>query len=474
MSAFPETGRPCDEVLADVKRQRTRDLQSDGRAFAFVYNAGDEVRALLRDAYLECMGVNALDPTVYPSARTLENALVSGCLDLLRAPPGAVGTATAGGTESVILAVKTARDFARKTRPEVTRPAMLLPLTAHACFHKAGHYLGVEVIPVEVDPGTFRANTDDARAKMTDQVVLVVGSAPSYAHGVVDDIPALAALAQEHNALMHVDACVGGFVLPFLRDLGEEVPPFDFTVPGVTSMSVDLHKYGFAPKGISLLLQRRADLRAAQYYACARWTGYPVVNSTSLGSKSVAALGAAYALIQHLGLEGYRTRARTMWDAAQRLIRVVADTPGLRLLGRPDMNLFAFVPTDGDVFVLADRMTAQGWLVQLTYGFGPSPAHIHLTVDPSNAAWADAFAVDLQAAMVDLPAASEPPPEVVALLDAVGQGELDAGLLMGQLGIADGQLPAESAMIHRLINAASPTAREGLLVLFFGQLYASG
>jgi sphinganine-1-phosphate aldolase len=197
-----------------------------------------------------------------------------------------------------------------------------------------------------------------------------------------------------------------------------------------------------------------------------------VVNSTSLGSKSVAALGAAYALLHHLGRDGYRTRARAMWDATQRLSAVVAATPGLRLLGRADMNLFAFTTTEGDVFVLADRMTARGWHVQLTYGFGPSPAHIHLTLDPGNAARADAFAADLQAAMVDLPPASDPPEEVVQMLDLVGQGHIDAGLLMGQLGIADGQLPGESAMIHRLINAASSEAREGLLVLFFGQLFS--
>lgn len=472
MSRFPETGRPREEVLSDLLGQRARDLQSDGRAFAFVYDAGEEVRGLLRDAYAGCMGINGLDPTVYPSARTLENAVVAAYLELLRAPEGAVGTATAGGTESVMMAVKTARDYARKTRPDVQRPAMLLPVTAHACFHKAGHYLGVEVIPVAVNPLTFRADVEDARAKMTDQVVLVVGSAPSYAHGVIDDIPALAALAQAHGALMHVDACVGGCVLPHLREIGVEVPPFDFTVEGVTSISVDLHKYGFAPKGVSVLLQRRPELRAAQYYACAKWTGYPVVNSTSLGSKSVAALGAAYALLHHLGRDGYRSRARAMWDATQRLSAVVAATPGLRLLGRADMNLFAFTTTEGDVFVLADRMTARGWHVQLTYGFGPSPAHIHLTLDPGNAARADAFAADLQAAMVDLPPASDPPEEVVQMLDLVGQGHIDAGLLMGQLGIADGQLPGESAMIHRLINAASPEAREGLLVLFFGQLFS--
>ena len=160
----------------------------------------------------------------------------------------------------------------RKTRPQIAVPKMLLPVTAHACFHKAAHYLGVEVVVVDVDPVTFRADMTDARAEMSDDVVLVVGSAPSYAHGVIDPIPELATLAAEHGALMHVDACVGGCVLPFLRDSGVAVAPFDFAVPGVTSISLDLHKYGFAPKGISVLLQRRPELRRAQYFACATWT----------------------------------------------------------------------------------------------------------------------------------------------------------------------------------------------------------
>ncbi|HUS63277.1 MAG TPA: aminotransferase class V-fold PLP-dependent enzyme, partial [Kofleriaceae bacterium] len=286
-TAFPETPQKREDILAALSDARARDLAIDGRAFAFIYDAGDEARALAREAFAACMGINGLDPTAYPSARALENAVVKAWLEVLGAPEGAVGTATAGGTESVMLAVKAARDHARRTRPSVTAPAMLLPVTAHACFHKAAHYLGVEVIPVDVDPVTFRADPADARRKMTANVVLVVGSAPSYAHGVIDPIEELAELAAEHGTLMHVDACVGGCVLPFLRDAGARLPAFDLGVPGVTSLSVDLHKYGFAPKGASLLLQNRRELRDAQYYACARWTGYPVVNATTLGSKSL-------------------------------------------------------------------------------------------------------------------------------------------------------------------------------------------
>lgn len=477
-AAFPEEGAPREEVLAALDDTRARDLKSDGTAFAFVYDAGEPLRELAREAFAKCMTINGLDPTVYPSARRIENHVVAACLELLRAPEGAVGTATAGGTESVMLAVKSARDWFRARRPEVTRPKMLLPVTAHACFHKAGHYLDVAIVPVDVDPETMRVDVEDARAKMSEEVILVVGSAPSYAHGVVDDIEALAALATEHGALMHVDACVGGCVLPFLRDSGVDVRPFDFTVEGVTSISLDLHKYGFAPKGVSVLLQRRRELRDAQFYACATWTGYSIVNSTTLGSKSAAAMGAASALMRHLGRAGYRERARHMWEATERLVAAIDAMEGVRVLGRPEMNLFAFTTDGGDVFELADRLTEHGWHVQPTYAFGPSPAHIHLTIDPGNAARVDDLARDLRKCVRDLSPTEAPPAPVVEMLEQLATadddagGGIDAGALMQQLGIADGQLPSRASTIHRLLNAAPPAVRERLLVLFVGELFS--
>jgi len=481
MNAFPQHGLSKDSILSGLADARSRDLTADGRAFAFIYDAGQETRELAREAFASCMSINGLDPTAYPSARAIERGLVKACLALMNAPEGALGTCTSGGTESVMLAVKAARDFARKTRPEVTAPKMLLPVTAHACFHKAAHYLGVEVVSVEVGDD-FRASVADARGKMSRDVILVVGSAPSYAHGVVDPIPELAALAAEHGTLMHVDACVGGLVLPFLREAGVEVPPFDFQVPGVTSVSMDLHKYGFAPKGSSMLLVKSRALRDAHYFACATWTGYTVVNSTTLGSKSLAAAGAALAVVQHLGREGYVTLARAMWSATQHLVGVVEARPELRLLAKPHMNLFAFTTTEGDVFELADRLTARGWHVQPTYGFGNSPAHIHLTLDPSNAPSAARFGADLEASLADLPNRMELPPEALGMLAALegdqdgdGDGDgagLDPAMLMGALGVTDGMLPNQSAHIHRILNAASPALREKLVVLFVGELFA--
>lgn len=473
--SFPQQGRPAAEVLAALTDHKARDLKSDGRAFAFVYDAGQEVRELAREAFAACMTINGLDPTVYPSARKLENQVVGACLDLLQAPEGAVGTATAGGTESVMLAVKSARDF----RKDVKNPKMLLPETAHACFHKAAHYFGVEVVVVDVDAETFRADPADARAKMSDDVILVVGSAPSYAHGVIDPIEQLARLAQENNCLMHVDACVGGCVLPFMRDNGADLPAFDFAVEGVTSISLDLHKYGFAPKGISILLQRRRELRDAQYFACAKWSGYAIVNATTLGSKSVAAMGAAYALMHHLGRAGYQERAKLMWDATKKLVEKIDAIDGLTVLGSPQMNLFAFTTTGddpGDVFELADRLTELGWHVQPTYAYGKSPAHIHLTLDPGNAAKVDALAADIEKCTQDLPSTQPAPEGVLMLLQQLAgggdsAGGIDTGMLMAQLGVADGQLPKRAGTIHRLLNAAPPAVREQLLILFVGELF---
>lgn len=272
---------------------------------------------------------------------------------------------------------------------------------------------------------------------------------------------------------MHVDACVGGLILPFMRENGEELPAFDFGVEGVTSISADLHKYGFAPKGVSVILQRRRDLRDAQYYACANWSGYAIVNATTLGSKSVAAMGAASAVIHWLGREGYRERVAKMWDATKKVVAAIDGIDELEMVGRPDTNLLAFKTKSGDLFELADRLEESGWHVQPTYSFGRSPAHIHLTLDPGNADNAGRFIEDLKKSVKDLPEAQEPPAAIVQMLSALtgaGQG-VDAAELMTMLGITDGRLPERAAGIHRILEAAPPPVREQLLILFVGELF---
>ncbi len=471
---FMEQGLSDEEIFSQLDAMTADDIPNDGSAFAFVYDAGKEAKEVARRAFAKCMTGNGLDPTAYPSARRLENDVVAAALSHLRAPEGAVGTATAGGTESVVLSVKAARDYARKTRPEVTAPEMLVPETAHACFHKGAHYLGVKLVPVAVDPNTMRPSVEDMRAKINANTILLVASAPSYAHGVIDPIEEVGALALEHDLLFHVDACIGGWVLPFQRELGIEQPEFDFTVPGVTSISVDLHKYAFAPKGISVLAHRKPELRDAQYFTCAHWTGYSVINTTTLGSKSLASLAAAWAVLRHLGRAGYREIFGRMYEAKKQLVEGVEAIDGLHVVGNPAMGLIAVV-ADKDLFTLADRMTAKGWHLQPTYKFGSSPTHIHFGIDASNTHRVGALLADLREAAVDLPDPIEAPEPVVQMIEMMAQGaggDLDAGMMMRELGIVDGKLPAEQAMIHRLLDAASPKAREALLVKFFGELFS--
>lgn len=474
---FNDKGQSDDQIFGRLDEMTKSDLPADGRAFAFIYNAGARAKEVASRAFEQCMSGNGLDPTVYPSARLLENELVGMTLEHLRAPEGAVGTVTAGGTESVVLSIKTARDYARKHRPEVTKPQMLVPETAHSCFHKGAHYFDVELVPVAVDPKTMRADVEDMKSKITDQTILLVGSAPSYAHGVVDPIEEIGALAQEHNLLLHVDACIGGWVLPFQRELGVDVPKFDFAdVPGVTSISVDLHKYAFAPKGVSVLLHRNQKIRESQYFTCAKWSGYCVINTTTLGSKSLAPMGAAWAVMRHLGRDGYRNLVKEMWDASQKFIAAIDDIDGLSVVSNPNMGLVAVVG-DGDLFVLADRMAKKGWHLQPTYHFGASPTHIHFGFDPSSAPRVDEMLADLRECAKDLPEPTEAPEPVVQLLEMLASGgaddALDVGAVMHELGIVDGKLPEEQAMIHRLIDAGSPDAREALLNKFFGALFAN-
>jgi len=470
---FPQTPLDEDSIFATLRQMRSDDLQENGRAFAFAYDAGEETKSISRRAFAMCMDGNGLDPTTYPSARRLENDVVAIALEHLRAPEGAVGAATSGGTESVMLSVKTARDFAKQKHPSLVEPEMLVPETAHASFHKAAHYFGVRLVSVEVNPETMRASIDDYRAKISDRTILLVASAPSYTHGVVDPIEALGALALEKDLLLHVDACIGGWVLPFQRELGFETPEFDFTIDGVTSISVDLHKYAFAPKGISVLLQRTRAMRDAQYYACAAWSGYTVINPTMLGSKSLAAMASAWAIIHHLGRDGYLCRFKTMAEAKNTLVDAVSQIPDLKILGCPDMGLVAVTTETGDVFELADRLTARGWHVQPTYAYGASPAHIHFTIDPTNALGVTALIDDLQEAAKDLPPTIEAPLPVVQMLEAASQSdaELPVSSLMSEMGIVDGRLPDAQAMIHRLINAASAPSRELLLTRFLGELF---
>ncbi|GAA0210820.1 aminotransferase class V-fold PLP-dependent enzyme [Saccharothrix mutabilis subsp. mutabilis] len=460
-----------EDVLAELAALRAGDLPTHGgRTLAYVYDSAvPGLDDLAARAHASASSVNGLDPTAFPSLLRLENDIVATAARLLGGTPETVGTVTSGGTESCLLAVLAARD----ARP-VESPSIVLPETAHAAFHKAAHYFGVRVVAVPVDPKTFRADPDAMVAAIDDTTVLVVVSAPSYAHGVVDPVPPIAAACLERGVRCHVDACIGGWVLPFAPD----APPFDFSVPGVTSISVDLHKYAYCPKGTSVLLHANADLRRPQYFASAAWPGYTMLNSTTQSTRSGGPVAAAWAVLRHIGDDGYRTLAATALGSTRVIRDGIEGIDGLRVLGEPDSTLVAFTSDDVDVFVVADEMRARNWYVQPQFAHRSSPANLHLTVTAANAGAEDGFLADLRASVAAARAAGpvDVPAEVVAFIEALDPDALTpqefAGLLAAA-GLGGGAaLPERMATVNTLLAAARPALRERLLVEFLGVLYS--
>ena len=387
---LPATGKPREELEKELRAQSARDVDwKHGKIWSLVYYAGDDVAELLGDTFASFLHTNGLGPTAFRSLKKFEAEVVAMTADLL-GEPEAAGNMTCGGTESILMAVKAARDWAREERPQVKTPEMVLPITAHPAFDKAAHYLGLRTVHVPVGDD-LRVDVEQARAAVTDDTVLIVGSAPCYPYGVVDPIPELAALAQERDICCHVDACVGGFFLPFLRRLGEPVPPFDFAVPGVTSISADLHKYGYSVRGTSTITYRDPKLRRYQFFSRADWPGGLYGSPTMTGSRPGAAIAASWALLNYLGEDGYLRLVRTTIETTRDLIQGINAIPGLVVRGKPDMSVFAFGSDSLDSYALCDAMANRGWDLERLQ----RPPNLHLVVTPAHTEAAGPFLADL-------------------------------------------------------------------------------
>lgn len=476
--AIPEQSIPSDELFQRMEAYRARDLSwRDGRTWGFIYDAGKEVEAIAKKAYTSFLSENALDPTGFPSLLKFENEIVGMAADHLNAPEGAAGNFTSGGTESILLAIKTARDWARATKPEIKTPEMILPTTAHAAFHKGAHYFDVKVVPVKVDGETFKADMDAVKAAVTENTILIVGSASSYAHGVCDPIEEMAALADEKGILCHVDGCIGAFLLPYFKELGADIPAFDFSVKGVTSISMDLHKYAYAPKGASTIIYRDASLRRYQIYACAEWTGYSVVNPTVQSTKSGGPLAGAWAVLNTIGQEGYRQIAKDLLDATNALIEGIEKIPALKILSKPEMSLIAFTSDEVNVFHIVDEMKERGWYVQAQLAFDNSPANIHLTVAPGNIPQVEPLLKDL----ADSVEAARKLPEItlpesmMGMMSSLDPSQLDDNMvtmMLGMAGIQGTSLPERMAGINTLLNVMPAKLKERLLSEFLNTMFA--
>lgn len=393
---IPEQGVPHDELKAAIAEIRAGDTKwQDGRTFGLVYHAGQAHTDLLKDVYTTFFSENALNPIAFQSLRRFEAEVVAMTADMLHGGDGVAGTMTSGGSESIMMAMKTIRDWGRAERPHITAPEVVLPTTAHAAFDKACDYFDLTIVRAGLR-GDLRVDPDQVRAGMSDNTIAIVGSAPGYPHGVIDPIEDLGAIAADADVLFHVDACLGGFMLPWLEAIGEPIPPFDFRVEGVTSMSADLHKYGFAAKGASTILYRDEALRQHQFFATG-WPGGLYVSPTAAGTRPGGGIAAAWAALRAMGQDGYRRIATDLIGLSRRLQDGINAIDGLAVLGRPDMTVFAFTSTDDDVdvFAVGDAVEEQGWDVNRLI----RPEALHLMLMPTHLSIEEEFLADLAAAV---------------------------------------------------------------------------
>lgn len=476
---LPRTGLSREEIRATLAAYRQHDVRwREGRIFAGVYDPGEDVAAVITEAYSSFLSENALYPNYFPSLLQLENDVVRTVADLLQGNDDVVGNCTSGGTESIMLAVKTARDAARIAHPEITAPEMVLPQTAHPAFHKAGHYLGVNVVVTPFDTATLRADPEAMRAAITPNTILLVASAPCYAFGVIDPISDIAQIAIERGLFFHVDACVGGIHLSIMRRSGATLPPFDLSVPGVSTISTDMHKYGYASKNVSVLLYRNRDLRRFALYANAQTTGYVVLNPTVLSSKSGGPLAGAWAALNYLGETGYRAIVDEVMATTSRLITDIGAMPDLRVLGKPDMCLFAVGSETLNVFALDDAMTRRGWSLQPQFSAGGIPATIHIGVNRSNVGREEAFLADLADACAEVKAQPDTLGDVNALRAEVERlmqapsGPETFARIAALAGLQPGQMPESFARINTVMDALPRPVVEMLLVEYLNGLYA--
>ncbi|GHJ90127.1 hypothetical protein NliqN6_6529 [Naganishia liquefaciens] len=390
----------------------------EGRVSGAVYHGGDEINEVIVDATSKFIVSNPLHPDVFPGIRKMEAEIVSMCLNLFNNPHGA-GTTTSGGTESILMACKAYRDWARATKG-ISRPEMIIPASAHAAFWKASDYFGIKIHVVPVHKVSRKADVARMARAINPNTIMLVGSAPNFPDGAIDPIRDLAKLALRHKIGLHVDCCLGSFLMPFLKRVDRDLPDFDFSVDGVTSISCDTHKYGFCPKGSSVIMYRDADLRKYQYYIQPDWAGGVYASPSMAGSRPGSIIAGAWAVMTHLGQSGYAQSCEVIIGAARRLKTALHQDPvlsaDLYVLGDPLVSVVAFGSDTVNIYAVGDAMGKKGWHLNAL----ADPAALHLAVTMPTARNIDNLLKDLKEVLTEVknsPAASG---DMVALY-GVGQ-----------------------------------------------------
>lgn len=401
LDAFPEKGRPQAEILRELRQIAGEEDRSweTGQCSGTMYCGDREHYAFLNQVFSLYSHVNALQRDICPSATRFEGEIAAMVLDLMHGEaargegPDArpCGSVTSGGTESILTAVLMYRDKYRAERG-IRAPELVLPVTAHPAFEKAAHLFGVEVVRAPCDPETTLVDVGRVRELITDDTIALVGSAGNYPYGTIDPIGELSELALERGVALHVDGCLGGFILPWGEQLGYDVPVFDFRLPGVTSISADTHKYGFGLKGTSVLLCRDRALRRYQYFTTPEWPGGKYNSPGIAGSRSGGLLASAWASLVSLGREGYLRYARAIFETSFAMQEAVRSHPELKLMGRPTF-CFSFSSDRFDVYHVNDAMKERGW--RFNGQQYPNAIHMCVTRPQTRPGVVEKFAADL-------------------------------------------------------------------------------
>ncbi len=401
---LPQDGRTREDILQEMAALQAREEAKweDGYASGAVYNGDPAHIEFLNQVYAMHSQSNPLHADLWPSANKFEAEIVAMTAHMLGAgqtDDEIVGTVSSGGTESILLAMKTYRDWARVTKG-ITQPEMILPVSAHVAFEKAAQYFNIKIVPIPLDEN-YRADVTAVAQAINKNTIVIVGSAPSFPHGAIDPIAEMAALAQKAGIGFHTDGCLGGFILPWAEKLGYPVPPFDFRVPGVTSMSADTHKYGYAAKGTSVVLYRTRELRHYQYYTASDWPGGLYFSPTFAGSRPGALSAACWAAMVSLGESGYMEATQRILETAVTLKQGIAAIPELHILGDP-LWVIAFASDTLDIYKVMDVMAQKGWSLNGLHK--PACVHIAVTLRHTQPGVAERFLNDLQEAVATVKA----------------------------------------------------------------------
>lgn len=390
---LPDKGIPPEDILAILSERKKSDARwEDGRMYGYVYSPEKEAGDLMSKVNTLYFYENALNASLFPSIALCETQIVSITAKLLHGDDEVAGSVTSGGTESIILAMKAVRDYVHKQKPTLKDPEVILPWSVHPAFHKAAQFLGLKVISLPLQSDNYRADPNALLGLINEKTILLVASAPSYSHGVIDPIEEMAEIALDRNVFFHIDSCLGGFFLPFMEKLGYTIPRFDFRIPGVTSISADMHKFGYGAKGASVILYRTKELWKNQFFVHCDWPGGLFGCTTMLGSKSGAPIVEAWAMLMYHGMEGYMEMTRKTMKSVEILKSGIRAIDGLHIVGEPIMSVFSFSSDKKDIYLIGDELQSRGWHIDHIM----HPEALHLIVTLPNLENTDMFLTDLK------------------------------------------------------------------------------